>query len=128
MIEREGGDNVLRMTGQGDGKRAKKQRCSLRPRQMGDRKVKAVATGWGIQSDETGKLVREGQGSEPERDRSQSPETGIRIQGQESEPRSNESTSPGGIRTLPGEVKGSGLGAEGFPDLGREGEQHTGNG
>ena len=78
MIEREGGDNVLRMTGQGDGKRAKKQRYSLRPRLMGDRKFKAVATGWGIQSDEAGKLAREGQ--EPEsRDRDQNPGgTGVR--------------------------------------------------
>lgn len=77
MTERGGGDNVLRMTGQGDGKRTKKQRCSLRPRQMGERKVKAVATGWGIQSYEAGELAREGQ--EPEsRDRDQNPGTEVR--------------------------------------------------
>ena len=41
-------------------------------------KGKAVATGWGIQSDEAGKLAREGQ--EPEsRDRDQNPGgTGVR--------------------------------------------------
>ena len=69
---------------------------------MGDRKFKAVATGWGIQSDEAGKQVREGQ--KPEyRDRDQNPGTGVRAQEQrEYEPGRDKDLAGGGKRGRPG--------------------------